>query len=280
MNNKQLKQEIEEELKEIKICRQEIELDNAILIEKRNTPECRRLTLAVGLNLHGLYTGTERIFENISKTIDSRPIGKTASWHSDLLKRMCEEIPKVRKLVIGKSSFSLLNELRGFRHVVRSHYGNKLDTQKVLDLAAKIPNGYQILEKELKQFIAELPEEITSKENQNSQSIPNTKNRELYQKYQEQFARDTNKNNGYFANILQEQQDVKIARLILSEFPAEDPKAVIKIRQIISQSERSLYLKQTKDKIEVNQYLNTIINKSLKSFPDHKSRNKSSELNR
>jgi hypothetical protein len=44
----------------------------------------RRLIKAVAYDLHGFYTGIERVFESIADTIDDHmPTGQT--WHKDLL---------------------------------------------------------------------------------------------------------------------------------------------------------------------------------------------------
>lgn len=75
----------------------------------------------VALNLHGLYSGLERIFELIAEVIDGeKPTGE--NWHLSLLKQMASDIPEVRPAVISEKSFHLLNEFRGFRHVVRNVY--------------------------------------------------------------------------------------------------------------------------------------------------------------
>jgi hypothetical protein len=53
----------------------------------------------VALNLHGLYSGLERLFEVIAINIDgSKPAGE--NWHQELLNRMAIEIKAVRPAVI------------------------------------------------------------------------------------------------------------------------------------------------------------------------------------
>lgn len=50
---------------------------------------------SVALNLHGLYTGMERIFERIAVTVDgSKPKGE--NWHKALLQQVSNEVPGVR----------------------------------------------------------------------------------------------------------------------------------------------------------------------------------------
>ena len=75
----------------------------------------------VALNLHGFYSGLERIFELIATRVDdTKPTGE--NWHQALLVQMTTEIPGVRPAVISESSHSQLDEYRGFRHVVRNVY--------------------------------------------------------------------------------------------------------------------------------------------------------------
>ena len=93
---------------------------------------------SVALNLHGFYSGLERIFELIASSVDSRmPTDK--EWHKDLLYQMAQEVPQVRPAVISEKSRSRLDEFRGFRHVVRNVYTFKFDPEKVEKLATDVP---------------------------------------------------------------------------------------------------------------------------------------------
>ena len=92
----------------------------------------------VALNLHGFYSGYERIFELIATRVDStKPTGE--NWHQALLIQMTTEIPGLRPAVISETSHSQLDEYRGFRHVVRNVYTYKFDPAKV----EKLVNGVQ-----------------------------------------------------------------------------------------------------------------------------------------
>jgi len=101
--------------------------------------------------LHGVYTGIERIFEVIAKKIDQRfPTGD--KWHRDLLEQMSVDIPRVRKAVITEETRLILDELRRFRHLVRSAYSCQLDEEKVLIIAHQIVNSYQTIINEIQLF--------------------------------------------------------------------------------------------------------------------------------
>ncbi len=76
---------------------------------------------AAALNMHSFYGGIERLFELIANEIDDSPvIGE--HWHQELLKRMATEIPSVRPAALGSDTLKMLDEFRGFRHVVRNVY--------------------------------------------------------------------------------------------------------------------------------------------------------------
>lgn len=109
------------------------------------------LVNSIALNLQGIYTGIERIFEVIATEIDLRlPTGN--KWHRDLLDQMAVDIPNVRKKVITEETRLILDELRRFRHVVRSAYSFQLDQPKVLGVATQFFGGYQNLIQEIQLF--------------------------------------------------------------------------------------------------------------------------------
>ena len=105
----------------------------------------------VALNLHGLYNGLERIFERIAAVVDgSVPRGK--NWHQVLLKQMTNEVTSVRPAVISDRTYTQLNELRGFRHVVRNVYTFKFDPVKLGKLVVKAPPLFGQVRAELLAF--------------------------------------------------------------------------------------------------------------------------------
>lgn len=93
---------------------------------------------SVALNLHGFYGGLERIFELIAATIDNtKPKGE--NWHQALLQQMATEIPELRPAVISQKTLQILDEYRGFRHVVRNVYTYNFETAKLQKLVAGLP---------------------------------------------------------------------------------------------------------------------------------------------
>lgn len=106
---------------------------------------------SVALNLHGFYSGVERLFELITRHIDQRiPSGET--WHRNLLYQVAQENKPVRPAVISQDSFESLDEFRRFRHLVRNVYTLNLVPQKMAVLMTALPNLWTRLRAELLAF--------------------------------------------------------------------------------------------------------------------------------
>jgi hypothetical protein len=56
----------------------------------------------VAMNLHGFYSGLERIFEKIASSID-KTVPSGANWHQELLNQMNTEVPGLRPAVISSA---------------------------------------------------------------------------------------------------------------------------------------------------------------------------------
>jgi len=113
----------------------------------------------VALNLHGFYSGLERVFSLIAETIDgSIPQGE--NWHLLLLQQMTAEISNVRPAVISESVSKDLNEFRGFRHVVRNVYTYHFDPEKIEKLVNKVPDLFIQLKLELSAFADFLEQKV------------------------------------------------------------------------------------------------------------------------
>jgi hypothetical protein len=116
---------------------------------------------SVALNLHGLYSGRERIFVMIATVMDmSLPEG--SQWHHLLLRQMTQEIPGVRPAVISEATCALLDEYRGFRHVVRNVYALELDPNRIEPLVKKTPALFAQVSAELLALAALLEQQASS----------------------------------------------------------------------------------------------------------------------
>lgn len=113
---------------------------------------------SVALNLHGFYSGLERLFELIVRHVDrTLPAGET--WHRDLLQQMTHDLADVRPAVIGQDSALALDEFRRFRHLVRSVYTTNLVPDKMAGLMSTLPGLWPKLRTELLAF-ADFLEEL------------------------------------------------------------------------------------------------------------------------
>lgn len=106
---------------------------------------------SVALNLHGLYSGLERIFELIAIELDGGVLGGE-SWHLELLKQMTLELPKIRPPVIQVKTADRLDEYRKFRHLIRNIYATNLDPNRMEHLVNELPSLWKEICEELNLF--------------------------------------------------------------------------------------------------------------------------------
>jgi hypothetical protein len=73
-------------------------------------------------------------------------------WHKILLQQMTQEIPEIRPAVISQETCKHLDELRGFRHVVRNVYTFKFTAEKIETLVEHAPALFSQVRSELLSF--------------------------------------------------------------------------------------------------------------------------------
>jgi hypothetical protein len=106
---------------------------------------------SLALNLHGFYSGLERLFKLIARHVDKRtPSGDL--WHRDLLRQMSHDDEDHRPAVISTRSVSTLDELRRFRHLVRNVYTFNLMPEKVEPIVSDLPALWSKVQAELLAF--------------------------------------------------------------------------------------------------------------------------------
>ncbi len=108
---------------------------------------------AIALNLHGFYSGFERIFTQIAQTIDG-DLPRTEDWHRLLLTQMQTENPGIRPAVISIEMGKVLDELRKFRHIVRNVYTHHLDPERLKKLVEISSKSFRQLHAEISAFAA------------------------------------------------------------------------------------------------------------------------------
>ena len=105
----------------------------------------------VALNLHSFYSGAERIFEDIARSFDgSVPSGP--DWHIGILVQMATEVPQHRPPVISSDVRYILDEYRGFRHVVRNVYAFNFRPARLKELVDNLPGCFASLKEEFLVF--------------------------------------------------------------------------------------------------------------------------------
>lgn len=110
---------------------------------------------SVALNLHGLYSGLERIFTLIASSIDqAKPAGE--NWHHDLLRTMSVEITGVRPAVLSRVTMEKLDPYRGFRQVVRNVYSFFLSPGRMAPLVTDLPDVYAQAKADILRFTSAL----------------------------------------------------------------------------------------------------------------------------
>lgn len=107
---------------------------------------------AVALNLHGFYSGVERIFEDIARTVD-QSVPSSPTWHNELLTQMSVEIEKMRPAVILPPTKTLLVEYLNFRHLVRNIYTFNLRSSRLDALSRNLSNCFAAIQNDLFNFI-------------------------------------------------------------------------------------------------------------------------------
>ncbi|HSJ54046.1 MAG TPA: hypothetical protein VLC52_09895 [Anaerolineae bacterium] len=106
----------------------------------------------VALNLHGFYSGVERILEDVARTME-KSVPDGPEWHQNLLLQMSAEIPAVRPAVLSQEVRHCLEEYRGFRHVVRNVYTFKLRPSRLQELTSGLQDCYQAVTRDLEELV-------------------------------------------------------------------------------------------------------------------------------
>lgn len=106
---------------------------------------------SVALNLHGFYSGIERIFVRLAETLDGS-LPKGENWHQALLIQMSKEVEGIRPAVISLETMKFLDEYRGFRHVVRNIYTFQFNEAKLKKLVMGAKDSFSQVRAEILAF--------------------------------------------------------------------------------------------------------------------------------
>lgn len=125
--------------------------DRAARVAQDETVDSQLYVDAAALNLHGFYTGLERVFQQIAEIVDESIPGGS-EWHRALLEQMCIEFPAVRPAVLSSATCQALGEFMRFRHVVRNVYAYNLNPGRVRQLVEDCARLFSQIKVELSQF--------------------------------------------------------------------------------------------------------------------------------
>ncbi|MCL5275520.1 MAG: antitoxin [Chloroflexi bacterium] len=120
-------------------------------VVKENTEEQAVYLDSVALNLHSFYSGLERLFELIARTVD-QVIPEGESWRREILSQMASDLPQVRPAVVGLENAKRLDEFRRFRHLVRNVYASELIPERMTTMLTDLPDLWNSLRTELLAF--------------------------------------------------------------------------------------------------------------------------------
>ena len=101
------------------------------------------------------------MFELIATTVDGQvPTGE--HWHQLLLEQMVSEIHGARPAVISDETCQVLEEYRGFRHIVRNVYTFRFDPAKMERLVETVPAALTQVQAELLAFASFVEQQADS----------------------------------------------------------------------------------------------------------------------
>ena len=107
--------------------------------------------IKVGYKLASLYTAAGDLFRSVARYFENT-VEDLTRWHRELLWRMSLAVEGVRREVISRESFQLLDELRRFRHFFAHAYDVDLDFERIAYLARKTLKQKDLLMGDLEGF--------------------------------------------------------------------------------------------------------------------------------
>jgi len=113
---------------------------------------------SIAYQIHNLYCVTEDLLKIVARYFENN-ISDSSQWHSVLLQRMVTEIPNIRPAFLTTTTYSLLSNLKGFRHFFRHAYGATIEYEQLKGNLDKSLRLITHLESDLDQFVAKLSEE-------------------------------------------------------------------------------------------------------------------------
>ena len=145
-----LKHQIEEELAELTQVVNKIErMYNIVKLGKAE--DLSVYTDSLALNLHGFYSGIEKILETIAeKTGEGRPEG--GKWHKELLQQVSFPVEGIRPPALSSETRKNLEGYLDFRHRVRNIYAYNIDFDKMELLIKQVRTTFDMFNSDMNNF--------------------------------------------------------------------------------------------------------------------------------
>lgn len=105
--------------------------------------------------LHNLYNAVEDLFQLVAAHFENQLEG-AGRWHTELLRRMSQDVEGVRPALLSDETYVLLNGLRSFRHFFRHAYAAPIEYAQLqinLEKARRLP---PCLKRDVEQFLHRL----------------------------------------------------------------------------------------------------------------------------
>lgn len=151
-----LKHQIEEELAELTRVVNKIERMYDI-VKQGKAEDLSVYTDSLALNLHGFYSGIEKILETIvEKTGEGRPEG--GKWHRELLQQVSFPVEGIRPPVLNSETRKNLEGYLDFRHRVRNIYAYNIDFDKMELLIKQARTTFEMFNSDMRIFFVFLIE--------------------------------------------------------------------------------------------------------------------------
>ena len=101
--------------------------------------------------LTNTYTCIETILFRIARVFENHLDAR--EWHKALLRKMRVEIPGIRKAVLTQETYTLLDELRRFRHFRRYYYDFNYDWARLDYLKSVYERLMPLIQRDLDDYI-------------------------------------------------------------------------------------------------------------------------------
>ncbi|MBN2005348.1 MAG: hypothetical protein JXA21_18460 [Anaerolineae bacterium] len=101
--------------------------------------------------LTNTYTCVETILFRIARVFENHLDAQ--QWHKALLHKMRVEVPGVRKAVLSPEAYTLLDELRRFRHFRRYYYSFDYDWERLDYLRTVYERALPVIRRDLEVYV-------------------------------------------------------------------------------------------------------------------------------